>query len=374
MCFRKGDNVKENISILLVIALLLLAGACSGVHPGYTQETDIGIETGTDDTPYLVPKQTPKPEQRIVQVGVSIYRFDDGFMTLVRNELEECFEGKSDDLMKYEVTMMDAKNNADEQINHVGAFAMQGVDMIIINLGEPSPAASIVEIAKGADIPVIFLNCEPSEEDMQLWDRISLVGLNPDPRQSGTFQGEIICDLPDSGDINGDGVVSYVMINGAYENMHVQYPEYSIKALTDAGIQVEELLTKGADGGWDDAQKIAAEAIAKFGEKIDVFFCNSDMIAIGAYQAIASAGLTVGDDVYLVGVGAFMEAVDMIGNGQMTGTLSYDPTNLARFAADIAILAANSDSIEKYYYLDYIKVVESTVRDTGRGFFDIVRE
>ena len=111
-----------------------------------------------------------------------------------------------------------------------------------------------------------------------------------------------------------------------------------------------------------------------FGRKIDVFFCNSDIIAIGAYRAIASASLVVGNDMYLVGVGGFMDAVNMIGEGQMTGTLSYDPVNLAHTAVDVAVLAAEGSSLERYHYLDYFKVVRSTVIDTGGGLFEIIRQ
>ena len=43
-------------------------------------------------------------------------------------------------------------------------------------------------------------------------DEVCYVGA--DARQSGTMQGEIVRDLPNHGDINGDGKVSYIMIEG----------------------------------------------------------------------------------------------------------------------------------------------------------------
>ncbi len=55
------------------------------------------------------------------------------------------------------------------------------------------------------------------------------------------------------GDINGDGKVSYIMVQGDPENIDAQYrTEYSIKALTDAGVEVEELLLQRGD--WDQAK------------------------------------------------------------------------------------------------------------------------
>ena len=46
----------------------------------------------------------------------------------------------------------------------------------------------------------------------------------------------MVAELPDRGDINGDGVVSYEMIEGDPENIDAQYcTEYSIKALSVLG-------------------------------------------------------------------------------------------------------------------------------------------
>ena len=50
-----------------------------------------------------------------------------------------------------------------------------------------------------------------------------------DARQSGKFQGELIADLPNKGDLNGDGVLQYVMVVGDPENVDAKYrTEFSI--------------------------------------------------------------------------------------------------------------------------------------------------
>ena len=47
--------------------------------------------------------------------------------------------------------------------------------------------------------------------------------------------------------------VSYIMIQGDPENVDAQYrTEFSVKALTDAGVEVEELLKQRGD--WDQAK------------------------------------------------------------------------------------------------------------------------
>ena len=114
-------------------------------------------------------------------------------------------------------------------------------------------------------------------------------------------------------------------MQGDPENIDAQYrTEYSIKALTDAGKEVE-CLYEYLDN-WDQttAQQDVANALAQYGEKIEVVFCNNDAMALGALQSLQQAGRTVGKDVYLVGVDALSEAVQNVVDGNMTGTVLND--------------------------------------------------
>jgi methyl-galactoside transport system substrate-binding protein len=193
------------------------------------------------------------------------------------------------------------------------------------------------------------------EENAMDYEKACYVGA--DARQSGTYQGEIIANLPNKGDADGDGTVRYVMIMGDPENVDAQYrTEFSIKALTDAGIQVEKLFEQRGD--WDQAkgQELAANALAQFGASVDVIFCNNDGMALGAAQAITSAGRTVGTDIYLVGVDALDECVQMVKAGTMTGTVLNDHIGQSHAAVDAAVRYIGGQSNEKRIMVDYQKV------------------
>lgn len=318
--------MKKIFAVVLALVLALTLVACGG---GAATETEA---------------------EGAKQVGVCIYQFNDNFMTLYRQELESYMSGLGD----YEITIVDGKNDMAEQTNQVDTFIAQGVDVLIVNLVQSSSAATITERAQAADIPVVYINREPSSEDMAAWDKICYVGA--DARQSGTFQGEIVAELPDQGDADGDGVVRYVMIMGDPENVDAQYrTEYSIKALTDAGIEVECLFEQRGDWDQTKGQELAATALSQF-DNIDVIFCNNDAMALGAYQAIVDAGRTVGEDIYLVGVDALDECVEMVNNGTMTGTVLNDHIGQSHTAADVAIIAAGGEAMDTYYWVDYVKV------------------
>ena len=291
------------------------------------------------------------------KVGVSIRKFDDDFMTLYRGEIESYFKSLETDKVKYDVTIMDAKGDMNEQAGQVDDFIKQKVDVMIINLAQSSSADLITQKAKAAKIPCVYINREPSEEDMKAWDKICYVGTNA--KQDGTYQGEIIRDQPNHGDINGDGVVSYVMIVGDPEcsDRNGMYRvEFPIKALKDAGIRVEELMAQRGDWDQTKGQQIAADALAQYGDKIDVIFCNNDAMAMGAIQSIKAAGRTVGKDIYLVGIDAIPEAIEAVAAGDMTGTVRNDHIGQAHAAVDAAVRYINGEDVDTYIMVDFIKI------------------
>ena len=290
------------------------------------------------------------------KIGVAIYQFADNFMTLYRTELaryltEDC------GVPAENITIMDGKNDQAEQTNQIDAFIADNVDVMIINLVQSSSAASVIQKADAAGIPVVFINREPTADDMALSENICYVGA--DARQSGTFQGQIIAETENKGDWNGNGVVDYVMIMGDPENVDAQYrTEFSIKALTDAGLTVNKLFEQRGDWDQTKGQELAATALSQYGNDVDVIFCNNDAMALGAYQAIVDAGRTVGQDIYLVGVDALDECQAMVQDGTMTGTVLNDHIGQSHTAADVALLAAKGEKMEKYYWVDYVKVTK----------------
>jgi methyl-galactoside transport system substrate-binding protein len=288
-------------------------------------------------------------------------------MTLYRNEIEAYFKTLETDDVKYEVTMADGKNDMAEQTNQVRNFITQGMDVIILNLVQTSSADAVIDEIVAAGIPLVLINREPLAYDAEgntideayegILNNAQVCYVGADARQSGTYQGEMIAALDNKGDINGDGKVSYIMIEGDPENIDAQYrTEFSVKALTDAGIEVECL--DDQVGNWDQTkgQELCANALSKYGDKIEVVFCNNDGMALGAETAIEAAGRKVGEDIYLVGVDALPEAIDLIKEGNMTGTVLNDHIGQSHAAVDVAVKLLNGEAIANYYWVNYVKI------------------
>ena len=306
-------------------------------------------------------------EVKTYKVGVSIYQFTDNFMTLYRNEIEAYFKTLETDEVKYDIIMADGKNDMAEQTNQIRNFITQGVDVIILNLVQTSSADAVIDEIVAAGIPLVLINREPLAYDADgntldeayegILNNAKVCYVGADARQSGTFQGEMVAELDNHGDINGDGKISYIMIEGDPENIDAQYrTEFSIKALTDAGYEVECL--DDQVGNWDQTkgQELCANALNIYGDQVEVVFCNNDAMALGAATAITTAGRTVGEDIYLLGVDALEEAVQLVKDGEMTGTVLNDHIGQSHAAVDVAVKLLNGEEIENYYWVDYVKV------------------
>jgi methyl-galactoside transport system substrate-binding protein len=311
-------------------------------------------------------------DAKTYKIGVSIYQFTDNFMTLYRNEIESYFKSLETDDVKYEVIMADGKNDMAEQTNQVQNFITQGVDVIILNLVQTSSADAVIDQIVAAGIPLVLINREPLAYDADgktldeayegILNNPQVCYVGADARQSGTFQGEMVAELDNHGDINGDGKISYIMIEGDPENIDAQYrTEFSVKALTDAGYEVECL--DDQVGNWDQTkgQELCANALTAYGDKIEVVFCNNDAMALGAATAIQTAGRVVGKDIYLLGVDALEEAVQLVKDGEMTGTVLNDHIGQSHTAVDVAVKLLNGEEIQNYYWVDYVKVNKAYV-------------
>ena len=369
---------KKLVSLLTVSAMTMsmLVGCGSGAAETATETAETVAETATEvaDTATDAAEEVADTATEVAEavteeaagsgdladkkVGVCIYQFADNFMTLFRTELENYLISQG--FSKDNITIVDGANDQATQTNQIQNFITQGVDVLIINPVNSSSAATITDLVVGADIPLVYINREPDADEEARWQsnswNVTYVGC--DARQSGTMQGEIIADLGlDKIDFNKNGKVDYIMIKGDPENVDAQYrTEFSIKALEDAGMEVNKLDEQV--GMWDQAQgqQLVANALSQYGNDIEVVFCNNDAMALGALQAIEAAGRKVGTDIYLVGVDALTEVVEDVISGTITGTVFNDHISQSHSAADAAANYLTGKGNDHYIGCDYVKV------------------
>lgn len=307
-----------------------------------------------------------------IVVGSAIYKYDDTFMTGVRNSITEAANGKA------KVDMVDSQNSQPTQNDKIDLFITKKVNSMAINPVDRNAAGTIIDKAKQANIPVVFMNREPLADDMKKWDKVYYVGAKAE--ESGTISGQIIADYwkanKEKADKNKDGVLQYVMLKGEPGHQDAELrTKYSIKALEDAGIKSQKLAEDTAM--WDrvKGQEKMAAFLAAHGDKIEAVFANNDDMALGAIEALKAAGYFKGDKyVPVVGVDATAAAVKALEEGTLLGTVLNDAKNQGKVTFNLAYdlakgVTPTKDSIGfeitdgKYVYIPYKKVTKENISE-----------
>jgi len=268
-----------------------------------------------------------------LQIGCAIYKFDDTFMTSVRNAISEASTGKA------KIDIVDSENSQAKQNEKVDMFITKGVNSLAINPVDRTAAGVIIDKAKKANIPVVFLNKEPLPEDLAKWDRVYYVGARAE--ESGTMSGQIIADYwkaNPSADRNGDGVLQYIMLKGEPGHQDAELrTEFSIKVLTDSGIKIEKLAEDTAMWDRPKAQDKMSSFIAAYGDRIEAVFANNDDMALGAIEALKAAGYFKGGKFLpVVGVDATAPALQALEEGTLLGTVLNDAKNQGQATFNLA--------------------------------------
>ncbi|MDR2476909.1 MAG: galactose/glucose ABC transporter substrate-binding protein MglB [Treponema sp.] len=303
-------------------------------------------------------------------IGVAIYKFDDTFMSYTRNAIEKNAQGKA------AVTTVDSQNAQPTQNDQVDQFITKKMKAIAINPVDRTAAGAIVDKAKAGNVPVVFFNREPFAEDMAKWDKVYYVGAKAE--ESGTMQGEIVAEYwkahPEA-DKNKDGVIQYIMLKGEPGHQDAELrTEFSIKAVTAAGIKVQLLAEDTAM--WDRPRAVEKmdAFFARFGDQIEVVFCNNDDMALGVIESLRKAGyFSGGKYLPVVGVDATAPALQAVAEGTLLGTVLNDAQNQGKATFDLSYALATGASPAsagwtitngKYVWVPYQKVT----RDNYKNF------
>ena len=355
----------------MVVVATMIAGSMTGCG-------NSGSDTKSDstDTGKIEATDESKGEDTSnILIGSAIYKFDDTFMTGVRTAMENQADEEG-----VKIELVDSQNKQPTQNEQVDTFITKGVNALAINPFDRTAAGPIIEKAKAKNLPIVFLNREPEEADMNSYDKVWYVGAKAE--QSGTQSGEIIVDYfkanPEA-DKNGDGVIQYVMLQGEPGHQDATLrTEYSIKAIEDGGFKAEKLAADTAM--WDKAKAtdlMKAFITGQGLDKIEAVLCNNDDMALGAIEALKAEGYNKGDAskyIPVVGVDATAPALQAMKDGSLLGTVLNDAENQGKATVNVALAAAQGKEINKdtvgyevtdgkYIWIDYVKVTQDNYQD-----------
>ena len=187
---QNGDFMKKIISILLSLTLMIpTLSACFG---------------GGDE------------------ISVLYYTYSDTYISDVRAATDAALGEVGLNFHNYDATSMQTT-----QTEQADTAITKGTTLLAVNIvdtGSSDAARAIVEKARGANIPLIFFNRSVEDAVIESYDKCVFIGT--DYEAAGVMQGEMIgkylIEHYDEVDLNGDGVISYVMFKGQQGNAEAE--------------------------------------------------------------------------------------------------------------------------------------------------------
>jgi methyl-galactoside transport system substrate-binding protein len=302
------------------------------------------------------------------KIGCAVYKFDDTFMSYVRNSILDNAKGKAT------VELVDSQNAQPTQNDQVDQFLAKKMNAIAINPVDRTAASAIIDKAKAKNIPVVFFNREPLAEDMKKYDKVFYVGAKAE--QSGLMQGQIAVDYfkaHKEAYKSKDNVIHYVMLKGEPGHQDAELrTTFSVKAITDAGLKVDKVAEDTAY--WDRPKAVEKMKawLAKFGDKIDLVLCNNDDMALGAIEALRQEGYFKGNKFMpVVGVDATAPALQALSQGTLLGTVLNDAKNQGKATFDLSLALAEGKPASstswkltdgKFVWVPYQKVTKENYK------------
>lgn len=288
------------------------------------------------------------------RIGVTIYKYDDNFMSTVRKAIEKDAKTSPD----VTLLMNDSQNDQSKQNDQVDVLLAKGVKALAINLVDPAAAQTIIDKARSNDVPIVFFNKEPSRKALDSYDKAYYVGA--DSKESGVIQGELIAkhwQANPNWDLNKDGQIQYVLLKGEPGHPDAEArTTYVTKTLNEKGIKTEQLQLDTAM--WDAAQakdKMDAWLSGPNANKIEMVIANNDAMSMGAIEALKAHNKS---NIPVFGVDALPEALALVKSGAMAGTVLNDGENQAKATLALAKnLAEGKPAAEGTQYNIVDKVV-----------------
>jgi len=287
-------------------------------------------------------------------IGVSMALFDDNFLTVLRNGMVEYADG----LDGVDIQVEDAQNDVARQLDQINNFIASGVDAIIVNPVDTSATQAMTDAAEGAGVPLVFVNREPVNVD-DLPDNQAFVASNE--IESGTLAAFEGCKLLRAAGKAG-GADIYILMGELSNQAAVQRTKDFHDVIgMDMCSFINIIDEQTANWSRDEAQDLMTNWLSS-GTAFDAVFSNNDEMAIGAIQAMKSAGIPM-DEVVVTGVDATQDALVAMSQGDLDVTVFQDAAGQGSGAVDAALRLARGEDVDQKVYIPFLLVTPANIDD-----------
>ncbi|MDR1149160.1 MAG: substrate-binding domain-containing protein [Spirochaetaceae bacterium] len=280
-----------------------------------------------------------------VLVGYVCNNFNDTFQGYIMDEFKAYFADKPN----YTLDLQDAQEDVVKQQDLVNNLIAKGAKALVVVPVNTSAMAPITKAAQDAKIPLVYVNRNPFGEGA-VPANIFYVGSQE--IVAGQLQMEAMGKL-----LNGAGGVCILM--GRLDNegavLRTQGNEDTIKAqFPNIRVLAKET------GNWqrDQGMSLTENWITTYGSSLKGILGNNDEMALGAIEALKTAGRT---DVVVMGVDRIPDAITAVQNGSMAATVLQDAVGQGRGAGEAAYKALQGQSQPSITWVPFVLIDKSNV-------------
>ncbi|WP_182200205.1 ribose ABC transporter substrate-binding protein RbsB [Paraliobacillus salinarum] len=296
-------------AMAILIAAVLFLAACSTDAPG-SGDAGEGEEGDGDNS---------------VTVGFSVSTLNNPFFVSLRDGTELAAKEAG-----FDIITSDAQDDPTTQLSDIEDMLQQNIDVLLINPVDSEAVVSAVELANEAGVPVITVDRSADGGEV-------VTHVASDNVAGGEMAGEyIVSQLEEQGklvEIEGVPGASATRERGeGFHNVIDKMNDLEMVANQTANFDRTEGLT-------------VMENILQGTEKIDAVFAHNDEMALGALEAIESAGLS--EDIIVVGFDAIDDAVKAVEDGTLDATIAQQPKLIGEEAVKAAQKIVNGDEVER---------------------------
>ena len=287
-------------------------------------------------------------------IGVSMAKFDDNFLTVLRNGMIE--QAGAMDGVNLQVE--DAQNDVAKQLDQINNFIAAGVAAIIVNPVDTSATQAMSDAAAAANIPLVYVNREPVNVDT-MPDNQAFVASNE--ADSGTLETLEICRLFKEA---GKTEANVYVIMGELSNQAAVMRTKDIHDVIggpDCGVKVNILDEQTSNWNRDEAQNLMTNWLST-GTAFDGVIANNDESAIGAIQALKAGGVDMAA-VVVGGVDATQDALAAMEAGELDATVFQDAAGQGAGALDAALKLAKGEAVDQKVYIPFQLVTPANIGD-----------
>lgn len=282
------------------------------------------------------------------------YQF--GFTICTRDQFLSALEASATEncaALGVKMTVVDANNNANTQIQNVQTFASQGCDVIIVNLVNTDNAQQIIEAANG--IPIVFVNRMPGIE----LESEKTVYVGSDETDAGRFQGEYLADFFKQQNKTDVRVVMLTGLPGLQNT--VLRTDAAKAALEAAGIRATYVYEDTAEWDRSKAQNKMQTFIGT-GQAFDCVIANNDEMALGAIEAMKASGLDL-SVIPVAGIDATPAGLEAMSRGELAFSVFQNPVGQGGGCVRAATLIANGEAVDTVVGIPFEPVSATNFKD-----------